>query len=194
MGPDMAATSEQLQLIHTLVGFRSTALVRRFEDAGLQPIYALSWVITWFGHVLGDVDRILRVYDFFLGVDHPLAPIYLSAALVLHRTADVLACEPDFALLHHHLSSLPEQPLPLEQLTSAACDLFLKHPPAALLAASKPQRSLLSPGASVHRARRLKQTKLCIPEALRGRVCVAVISLLVLVLALLLSQYSLQKK
>ena len=187
MAPDMSATSEQLELIHTLVGFQSPELVKRFSDHSLQPLYALSWVITWFGHVLGDVDRILRVYDFLLGLEHPLSPIYLSAALVLHRTTDVLACEPDFALLHHHLSQLPEQPLPLEQLVSAACELYLKHPPTELLAAFKPQISLLQANGRPRR-QRLATVKLQLPDNVRTRIALA--SFFVLVVALFLGYWS----
>lgn len=46
------------------------------SEAG--TIFALSWLITWYGHVLSDPKHILRLYDFFLAC-HPLMPIYLAA-------------------------------------------------------------------------------------------------------------------
>ena len=43
-------------------------------------IFSLSWLITWFGHVLNDLRHIVRCYDFFIAC-HPLMPIYLAAAV-----------------------------------------------------------------------------------------------------------------
>lgn len=51
----------------------------------MGTIFALSWLITWFGHVLSEFKHTLRLYDFFLS-SHPLMPIYL-AATVGARTA-----------------------------------------------------------------------------------------------------------
>lgn len=46
--------------------------------AEVGTIFALSWLITWFGHVLSETKHTLRLYDFFLS-SHPLMPIYLAA-------------------------------------------------------------------------------------------------------------------
>jgi hypothetical protein len=43
-------------------------------------IFALSWLITWFGHVLSDFRHVVRLYDFFLAC-HPLMPIYFAAVV-----------------------------------------------------------------------------------------------------------------
>ena len=43
-------------------------------------VFCLSWLITWFGHVLGDLDSIVRLYDFFMASD-PLMPIYMAASV-----------------------------------------------------------------------------------------------------------------
>lgn len=48
-------------------------------------IFALSWLITWFGHVLSEFKHTLRLYDFFLA-SHPLMPIYLAATVRSHRS------------------------------------------------------------------------------------------------------------
>lgn len=48
--------------------------------AEVGTIFALSWLITWFGHVLSESKHTLRLYDFFLS-SHPLMPIYLAAAV-----------------------------------------------------------------------------------------------------------------
>lgn len=51
-----------------------------FFRAEVGTIFALSWLITWFGHVLSEFKHTLRLYDFFLA-SHPLMPIYLAATV-----------------------------------------------------------------------------------------------------------------
>ncbi|KAI3358641.1 hypothetical protein L3Q82_015056, partial [Scortum barcoo] len=93
-------------------------------------IFALSWLITWYGHVLSEFRHTLRLYDFFLA-SHPLMPIYLAATIVLHREKEVKQTECDMAMVHHLLSRIP-QDLPYEHLISQAQDLFDQYPPSLL--------------------------------------------------------------
>ena len=51
--------------------------------AEVGTIFCLSWLITWYGHVLDDAKHTVRLYDFFLA-SHPLMPIYLAAAVRIH--------------------------------------------------------------------------------------------------------------
>lgn len=53
-----------------------------FSRAEVGTIFALSWLITWFGHVLSDFRHVVRLYDFFLAC-HPLMPIYFAAVVSL---------------------------------------------------------------------------------------------------------------
>ncbi|XP_074067921.1 TBC1 domain family member 20 isoform X2 [Macrotis lagotis] len=100
------------------------------QSAEVGTIFALSWLITWFGHVLSDFRHVVRLYDFFLAC-HPLMPIYFAAVIVLHREEEVLDCECDMASVHHLLSQIP-QDLPYETLISRAGDLFVQFPPSEL--------------------------------------------------------------
>ncbi len=50
-----------------------------FRRGGVgHVIFALPWFITWYSHVLDDLDIILRLYDLFI-VSHFLMPIYVAA-------------------------------------------------------------------------------------------------------------------
>lgn len=51
-----------------------------FFRAEVGTVFALSWLITWFGHVLSDFRHVVRLYDFFLAC-HPLMPIYFAAVV-----------------------------------------------------------------------------------------------------------------
>ena len=52
-----------------------------------EPIFALSWVLTWFAHDLKDLRQVARLFDLFLAIGHPLTVIYFSAALIELRFA-----------------------------------------------------------------------------------------------------------
>ncbi|XP_034066404.1 TBC1 domain family member 20 isoform X2 [Gymnodraco acuticeps] len=110
--------------------------------AEVGTIFALSWLITWYGHVLSDFKHTMRLYDFFLA-SHPLMPIYLAATIVLHREKEVKKTECDMAMVHHLLSRIP-QDLPYELLIGQAQDLFDQYPPSLLAkrAALQPRKSL----------------------------------------------------
>ena len=56
------------------------------EASEVGTIFALSWLITWFSHVMPDYTDVVRLFDFFLAQpEAPMMPVYLAAALVLHR-------------------------------------------------------------------------------------------------------------
>ena len=57
--------------------------------AELGTIFALPWLITWFGHVLPNYSDVVRLYDFFLA-GPPLMPVYVATAIVLHREKEIL--------------------------------------------------------------------------------------------------------
>ncbi|CAB1320493.1 unnamed protein product, partial [Coregonus sp. 'balchen'] len=98
--------------------------------AEVGTIFALSWLITWYSHVLSEFRHILRLYDFFLA-SHPLMAIYFAAVIVLHREKEVKQTECDMAMVHQLLSQIP-QDLPYEELITQAHCLFTCYPPSLL--------------------------------------------------------------
>lgn len=130
MCPTMEKTSKMLNFLVPIVRKSNEVLAEFLEECHVGTIFALSWLITWFSHVLSDGKQVLRLYDFFL-VSHPLMPVYLAAQIVLFQSDDILSKECDMAAVHHFLSKLPPN-LPMEQLISDAGDLFLQFPPESL--------------------------------------------------------------
>ncbi|XP_063529574.1 TBC1 domain family member 20 isoform X1 [Cydia strobilella] len=100
------------------------------EKAGVGTMFALPWYLTWFGHSLNRYADVVRLYDYFLCAA-PLFPVYVTAALVLQRRSDVLACDPDMAMLHCLLSRLPDD-LPFEEILVTAQTLYEENDPADL--------------------------------------------------------------
>jgi len=78
-------------------------------DCGMEPVFAVSWIITWFSHDVRDTDLVKRLFDAFL-VSHPLLPVYMTVAMVCHpyNRLEILSTECDFSLLHQTLAGLPK--------------------------------------------------------------------------------------
>ena len=94
----------------------------------MGTIFALPWLITWFGHVLPDYTDVVRLYDFFLA-QPPMMAVYLAAAIVLHRSEDVKRVDCDMASVHGLLSRIPLDSPPFEKLLERAANLYQSFPP-----------------------------------------------------------------
>uniref|UniRef100_A0A8C8VG44 TBC1 domain family member 20 n=1 Tax=Pelusios castaneus TaxID=367368 RepID=A0A8C8VG44_9SAUR len=130
MDPTMDSTKHILNYLMPILQRESPRLHDFMLRAEVGTIFALSWLITWYGHVLTNFQHILRLYDFFLA-SHPLMPVYFAAVIVLHREEEVLACDCDMPSIHQLLSQIPQN-LPYESLVSRALQLFQRHPHAEL--------------------------------------------------------------
>lgn len=130
MDPTMDSTKHILNYLMPILEQVDTELHDFMIRAEVGTIFALSWLITWYGHVLPEFKHTLRLYDFFLA-SHPLMPIYLAATIVLHREKEVKQTECDMAMVHHLLSRIPPD-LPYELLIGQAQELFDQYPPSLL--------------------------------------------------------------
>ncbi|KAM7384373.1 hypothetical protein PAMA_011634 [Pampus argenteus] len=130
MDPTMDSTKHILNYLMPILEQVDTELHDFMIRAEVGTIFALSWLITWYGHVLSEFKYTLRLYDFFLA-SHPLMPIYLAASIVLHREKEVKQTECDMAMVHHLLSRIP-QDLPYELLIGQSQELFDQYPPSLL--------------------------------------------------------------
>eukprot|EP01137_Pigoraptor_chileana_P004552 Opistho-2@46346 len=144
MGRSLDGATRQLSLLLPLIQCQDPRLADHIMSSGIPPHFALSWVITWYSHVVEDMDTLERLFDVFIA-SHPLVPIYVAAALVIHRRSDVLAAEAEFSEMHGLLSKMPKS-FPAETLIAKAKEFFAAHPPAALLAANQVKGSLAVSG------------------------------------------------
>ncbi|XP_078392245.1 TBC1 domain family member 20 isoform X1 [Cetorhinus maximus] len=127
MDPTMDSTKHILNYLMPILERVNPELHNFMQRAEVGTIFALSWLITWYSHVLSKFRHTVRLYDFFLA-SHPLMPVYIAAAIVLHREKEVLRCDCDMASVHQLLSKIP-QDLPYEVLIIKAEELFSHYPP-----------------------------------------------------------------
>ncbi|XP_026145286.1 TBC1 domain family member 20-like isoform X1 [Carassius auratus] len=130
MDPTMDSTKHVLNYLMPILERVDRELHDFMIRSEVGTIFALSWLITWYGYVLSDFRHVLRLYDFFLA-SHPLMAIYFAAVIVLYRQKEVKSSECDMASVHHLLSQMP-QDLPYEDLIGRAQRLFMSCPPSLL--------------------------------------------------------------
>lgn len=86
--------NKKLQEIHTV------------ETDINSPMFSLSWVLTWLSHNIYSFETLCRVFDFCLA-SHPLAPVYISAAIICTQKESIMNCSdmPEIHQLFHDLVS-----------------------------------------------------------------------------------------
>lgn len=124
MKESMEHTIDMLNCMYPLIEKKSAQLSKFLLKSEVGVAYCISWLITWFGHVLNDYDTVVRLFDFFI-VSDPVMPLYLTTAVVLHRKKEVLQQDCDMASVHALLSRIPDD-LPFENLILESLDLFNK--------------------------------------------------------------------
>lgn len=118
----------ELQLMYVILHKCAPELESRLRHAELGTLFALSWPITWFSHALRSYDQIVLCFDLFLS-SHALMPIYVCAALVEHRKAEIMQVEPEMPILHHLLNHIPES-IDIEVVLKRARELYNEYRPA----------------------------------------------------------------
>ncbi|KAL0077385.1 rab-GTPase-TBC domain-containing protein [Phycomyces blakesleeanus] len=127
---ELGPVLEELSLVDSLIMSEDEELAAFIKKSDIVPFYALSWVITWCSHDLDDLDKITRLFDFFL-CSNPLMPVYFTAAVVLSRRSEILRLECEFSTVHGFLTKLP-QDIDVERLIGSAIEIEGRYPPIAL--------------------------------------------------------------
>ncbi|VDO80280.1 unnamed protein product [Schistosoma curassoni] len=83
LNKSMDVTLEYMQLIFALLEHVSTSVLNSIESVELGPDFAIAWIITWFAHVLPNMDDVRRLFDLFLATD-PIMLVYVSVAVSLY--------------------------------------------------------------------------------------------------------------
>ncbi|KAI9271102.1 rab-GTPase-TBC domain-containing protein [Helicostylum pulchrum] len=121
----MEPVLKQLTILDTIIQLEDIQVFDFITEAGVLPYYCLSWVITWCSHDLDDLEKITRLFDFFLS-SNPFMAIYFSAAVVLSRKDELLALECEMSTVHSFLTKLPKD-LDVDFLCQQACELQEKY-------------------------------------------------------------------
>jgi len=128
-----------LSLLPHLIAFACPKLHTFLLRAGVEPYYAISWVLTWFAHDVDQWESITRLYDAFLA-SHPMFCLYLAAILVARSHPDILRQECDYPTVHSYLSRLPgllNQIQVAEECVQDAAKLMDQFPPSSLVVRAK---------------------------------------------------------
>uniref|UniRef100_A0A1I8FBS9 Rab-GAP TBC domain-containing protein n=1 Tax=Macrostomum lignano TaxID=282301 RepID=A0A1I8FBS9_9PLAT len=173
-------------------GKRIADLIEKHE---VPPAFSVAWVITWFGHVLDDLDAILRLYDFFLA-SHPLMRCTLVLLWFCTSRDRLLSLPPediDFAVLHSCLANIPNSgAIQLETVISEACRLFIPatagHCPVPVLPGGQAEASRRDLGLLMVKA------QVSLPHLLRSRGALLILLAVLVALLAVLSHKSFSQR
>eukprot|EP00727_Mastigamoeba_balamuthi_P005757 m51a1_g1800 putative C-tail anchored protein (1599) ;mRNA; r:437863-444175 len=134
----MGPVRSMLGLLFPLLGHADRRVDAFLEQAGVQPLFALAWVLTWFAHCSDDVCALARLFDVFVAA-HPLMPVYASASVVLAHADALLAVPCDPGSVHSFFAALPllhgdSALADAEEIVRGARRLFDELPPRLLTA------------------------------------------------------------
>ncbi|XP_017041464.1 TBC1 domain family member 20 [Drosophila ficusphila] len=125
MQETMEATQRRLMFVWPIIKFENAELYKFLQSSAVGTLFALPWYLTWFGHSLNSYKSVVRLYDYFLA--SPIySPIFVTAAILLYRSKDILKEDCDMASVHCLLSKLPED-LPFEELLKTSSNLLKKY-------------------------------------------------------------------
>ncbi|KAL6076913.1 TBC1 domain family member 20-like protein (Fragment), variant 2 [Balamuthia mandrillaris] len=69
-----------LSLLFPLLSVIDPSTHQFLQQSGVEPYFALSWVLTWYSHDVHRWEVITRLFDAFLA-SHPLLPLYLAVVV-----------------------------------------------------------------------------------------------------------------
>lgn len=80
MRPGFERVMATTRLLFPLLDAADEELFQHIRESGVEPFFALPWMITWFAHQLRRFEDVARLFDVFL-VSHPLFSLYVSAGV-----------------------------------------------------------------------------------------------------------------
>ena len=80
MCKDFEIVAKSMQLIMVILRIADKDVYSHLKNAGIEPFFATSWLITWFSHDVKDCNESARIFDAML-CSHPLFCIYLCASV-----------------------------------------------------------------------------------------------------------------
>ena len=132
MDPTMHSTTNILNYLIPLLDKANPNLKNYILESGVDMVFAISWLITWFSYVLDSQSDIERLCDFFLAC-HPLMPVYFAAQLVSLYSEEIMNGECEMARVYKSLlDTARKDDLPLEDLVKKTSDFYIQYPPSSL--------------------------------------------------------------
>jgi len=130
MQPTMLETQEFLALIPIIIGLHDSKVQDFLERSEVGTVFALSWTITWFSHVIPNEHDVETIFSFLEKFEDPYVILYLCATIVIYKKDMLLKLEPEMSTVHHFLCQFPrKEKLPINDLLHEAETAFRKWPP-----------------------------------------------------------------
>eukprot|EP01147_Barroeca_monosierra_P001867 gene1867-4964_t len=131
MEPSMNNITSIMYLALILIQTQDSELFDVLKRVGMGSEFTVSWILTWFSHVLADHATRCRVFDACLA-SHPYFVVYVAASVVLSQRSQLLAAECEFSVIYKQLTQVSH--VNWEAILKHARELSLQHSPQTLRA------------------------------------------------------------
>ena len=135
MGSNFEKVRLLLPLVLEIIRKVDKKLFVFLNEAKVESFFSLSWIITWFGHDIKDLDKVARIYDALI-CSHPSFIIYMAVAAVLQVREKIFSLPCEFSAVHKFLIGITEgeEELQFDTIIGNADRLISTLPPARLKA------------------------------------------------------------
>jgi hypothetical protein len=106
LATDLAMVTGLLSQLFPIVREEDATLHSFLVAAGVQPFFALPWVLTWFSHSVSSFAVVQRLFDLFLASDDPTLCFFLCVAIVLWSRPHLASVECEYSAVHSFYSKL----------------------------------------------------------------------------------------
>ncbi|KAL0222390.1 hypothetical protein RCL1_002244 [Eukaryota sp. TZLM3-RCL] len=121
--PEFDVTIQYLSFVSNFLWSLDPQLAKFLESSNHEPpLFTVSWVLTWFSHVIESLKVRQNMIDFFL-VSHPLAPAVVSALVIKRKRKILLSMDPDFTQVHALFTKLDDT-VPWTNLIDQASEIL----------------------------------------------------------------------
>mmetsp|Transcript_7259 Transcript_7259/g.13445 ORF Transcript_7259/g.13445 Transcript_7259/m.13445 type:complete len:351 (-) Transcript_7259:68-1120(-) len=121
-----------MKSIYTLVRVKEPQLYEAMSDEMPEmPSPCVSWILAWFSQKLTNFDAICRIFDFFLA-NHALAPVYLTAVILIELKISIFALSGDEGTTHTFLHKVLLH-LDWDCIIEKSSQLMEEYPPEQLI-------------------------------------------------------------
>lgn len=105
LGKDLTEVVALLNKMFPIVAAEDAELHAFLQASGVQPFFALPWVLTWFAHSVANFETVCRLFDLFLASE-PSMPLFVAVAIVLWSKAHVMRVPCEYSAVHSFFSKL----------------------------------------------------------------------------------------
>jgi hypothetical protein len=118
MQPTFKESSEYMSLLKLILEKNDRQVYEYFQKIGdFEPLFCVSWVMTWLSHNLQSRQTVLHIYDCVMSTD-PTFPLFIVFSIIHAKRDSVLITPPEMDEVHSFFLTLQLDELDWQMILS----------------------------------------------------------------------------